>query len=192
MVHRLAAVPVLIPVVITVGGAAAEIAYAWYDPDFYQRLWWDADLEERAGRLNNDWHHLWRSARETGKTSVDVEMRNLDATMGRWWEWKTTFDDALFRRAVPFFGRDWDDELDRWSETFHHHVRVFTRDNPEVRAALEARGVDPDRDYPPRNPPTPRWVWGALAGAGLFVVGLGTVAWLARRPAPQPARRSTQ
>jgi hypothetical protein len=179
--HPLAAVPVMaIPIVITVAGVAAQLVYAWYDPDFYQQLWWDADLDERTSRLNNDWHNLWRSARSHGFTSADVEMANLDATMGRWWAWKGDLDKAQLRRAFLPFGRDWDEELDRWSEAFHRHVLVLTRANPEVRAELEARGVDPDRDYPVREP-VPRWVVAGLVTAGLFVTGLATVAWIATR-----------
>ena len=135
------------PVVVAVGaGSGLEAAWAWYDPDLFQKLWVDADLDKKVEQLNNYWQHLHRSATASGLSQRHPQMQRLNTTMERWWQWKQNYNDAVFRRAFSFGFDDWEDELDDyWFQLFHKHVAALTTAaGQQFQREIEKRGVDPE------------------------------------------------
>ncbi len=162
---------IITPVRTIIGGAAAESLYAWYDPDFYTSVWWEADLEERVASLNNDWQNLYREARSAGFTEADPALRQLLADMDRWWQWKEAFNAAILRRFIAG-SRDWDAELKVWVEKFHEDFAALTEADVRIKRAFREAGIDPRLHIPPASEPlVPEYVWW-MGGTGLFALGL--------------------
>lgn len=135
------------PVVVGVGaGSGIEAAWAWYDPDVFEKLWVDADLDRKVEQLNNYWQLLHRSAMNSGLSQRDAAVQNLNIAMERWWQWKQDYGDAIFRRALSFGFSDWEDELDDyWHPLFHRHVAQLTKAaGRRFEEQLASRGVDPE------------------------------------------------
>lgn len=136
--------PLAVPVIVVAAGSALEGLHAWYDPQFYERIWLEGDLEKQVELLNNYFQNLHRSAVAAGIPRTSPVMVQLDADMGAWWNWKQDFNEAILRRWMPF-GRDWDDELTEYRRIFEQNHRDVLRVGAEkVRAEALSRGVRPE------------------------------------------------
>lgn len=136
--------PLAAPVIAIAAGSAIEGLHAWYDPDFYQRIWLEGDLEKQVALINNHFQNLYRSAVAAGLDRRKPEMKKLDADMAAFWSWKQDFDEAMLRRWLPF-GRDWDEELVEYRRLFEQDYKEILRIGAErVRDEALARGVRPE------------------------------------------------
>lgn len=140
----LGVLPFAAPVIAIGVGSAIELLHSWYDPQFYQRIWLEGDLEQKVALLNNYWHHLSRSGTESGFTRHDPVMKRVNQHMDQWWEWRTQFNEALLRRWIPFVGRDWEDELYRFKDLFEEDYYELLRvGGTRAQEALASRGAAP-------------------------------------------------
>lgn len=140
----------VVPAAPVAAVAAIEAAWAWYDPDAFMALWKDADLDRQVALLNNYWQQLHRSALASGLTMASDSVRKLDQDMAAWSSWKEGYEQAVFRRAIPFGSSGWADQLnDYWFSLFHEDVaRIAAEAGDALRRELEDRGVDPRRVEP--------------------------------------------
>lgn len=136
--------PLAVPVIVVAAGSALEGLHAWYDPQFYERIWLEGDLEKQVELLNNYFQNLHRSAVAAGLDRRIPAMVRLDADMGAWWNWKEAFNEAILRRWLPF-GREWDEELTEYRRLFDEDYREILRVGAEkVRQETISRGVRPE------------------------------------------------
>jgi len=128
-----------------VGGAAIQAGLAVSDPDLFLALWKEANTDQRVELLNNYYQSLERSARSAGLSYGDTAYRRLDADLGAFWSWRGRYNEAIFRRAMPFGGSSWEDELDVWRDKWEERRKEIAAavGRKELEAQMQARGVDP-------------------------------------------------
>jgi hypothetical protein len=136
--------PLAAPAVVVAAGSAIEVLHSWYDPNFYQRIWLEGDLEKQVELLNNYFQNLWRSAVSAGLSRSSPAMKRLDADMGAWVRWKSEYNEAILRRWLPF-GRDWEDELKQYRRLFERNYNdILIAGAERAREELQSRGVRPE------------------------------------------------
>lgn len=161
--------------------------------------WFNADLfikgfsalrttDERVDLLNNYWQQLWRSVAATGQTLPQDVAEKLDADMANWWDWRTRYYDAIFRRAVDprdLWGSglqtSYEKELGAWKDRYLADLELVLQVVPEAEQELIRRQVDPEiafQEYPTASGGSP---WPFYVGLGAVVLLVGAGAYFAFR-----------
>ena len=200
----------IIPHVQQAGLGAIDLS--WFNSSLFTKGFYSArSTDEKVDLLNNYWQLLSRAV--AAKTQLSTGLRNrLDADMNNWWAWRTSYYDAIFRRA--FDPRDlwagglqatYERELGGWKNRYLEDMNAIVDAEPAVAEELIRLGVDPDRaftEFPSGSKDYSLW-WGL--GAVTLLVGFGAYAAFtsegyrrsqhdafdARRAARRSSRRSS-
>lgn len=121
---------------------AVESAWAWYDPDLFMDLWWEADQEQQVTNLSEQWYMLDLTASKTLPWEHDAYVE-LRSNIANWNKWKQQYHDAVLRRWIPFQGRDWGDELLGWFGVFKSQAsKVATAGGELAQRELARQGYE--------------------------------------------------